>query len=79
MPEQNIPTVIEFDCATQEQTVRPMSAAELKERDERILADKNRQEQEEAADAARALARSSAEAKLAKIGLTADEIAALLT
>ena len=71
------PLVAETNCLTGEQTIRPMTADE-------IAAQAAAQAQAEAdakakadADAAKAAAKDAAIAKLAALGLTADEVAAL--
>ena len=70
--------VIEIDCSTGESVERDMTPAELEAQAAmQAQAEANRLAQEEAA-AAQAEAKASAEAKLAALGLTADEIAALL-
>lgn len=72
------PMVVEVDCSTGIETSRPMTADELanqKKMQEDFAA---RQAEQAAADAAKAAALDSANKKLAKLGLTADEIAALV-
>ena len=56
---------------------RALSAAEIAERDQMAAAAAEAQTQREADEAAKAAAKASAEAKLAELGLSADEIAAL--
>ena len=70
-------TRLEVDCATGEQKVIELTAAEIAELDQmkaQAEADRTVREAEEAAKAA---AKASGEAKLAALGLSADEIAAL--
>lgn len=55
----------------------PLTAEELEERELMRLQAEADREQREAEEAAKALAKASAESKLAALGLTADEIAAL--
>ena len=55
----------------------PLTAEELAERELMQLEAVAAQEQREADEAAKAVAKLSAETKLAALGLTADEIAAL--
>lgn len=55
----------------------PLTEEELAEREIMQLEAMAAQEQREADEAAKALAKASAETKLAALGLTADEIAAL--
>lgn len=65
------------DCSTGEQTVVPLTAEEIAELEAASIeaeADRLAAEQEAQAKAA---AKATAEAKLAALGLTADEIAAL--
>lgn len=71
------PMVVEVDCSTGESVTRPMTADEITRH--KAMAEENakRQAEEAAAAAAKAEAKASAESKLAALGLTADEIAAL--
>jgi DNA-binding NarL/FixJ family response regulator len=62
-----------FNAATGESTTRPMTADEIAE----VVAMKTQAELEKAEAEAKATARESALAKLAALGLTADEVAAL--
>ena len=55
----------------------PLTEEELAERELMRLEAEAQREQREADEAAKALAKASAESKLAELGLTADEIAAL--
>lgn len=71
------PTVIEVDCSTGVSTERPMTAEEITAMEERQAAFEAQQAEQAAADAAKAAAKASADAKLAALGLTAEEIAAL--
>jgi DNA-binding NarL/FixJ family response regulator len=66
-------TAIIFDAATGELIERPFTADEISER-EAVQAD---YEARQAEAEAKATARESALAKLAALGLTADEVAAL--
>lgn len=71
------PTKLIVDCTTGEQTIVELTDEEIAEREAmaaQALADRLEQE---AADQARAEAKASAQAKLAALGLTAEEIAAL--
>lgn len=68
---------IVVNCETGEQTVEPLTAEEIAQRQadaEAYAAQQAIQEQEEAA---KAEAKASAEAKLSALGLTAEEISAL--
>lgn len=71
------PTRLEINCETGEETVIELTDAEIAEREAAAAqeeADRLAAEQEAAAVAA---AKAAAEAKLAALGLTAEEIAAL--
>ena len=70
-------TAIEVNCTTGEVTERPLTEAEIAQREADAAAYATAKAAEEAAAAAAATAKASAEAKLAALGLTADEIAAL--
>lgn len=72
-----MPTVIEVDCSTGISTEREMTAAELTAHQEMQAQVEARRHEEEAEAVAVAEAKTSAEAKLAVLGLTAEEIAAL--
>lgn len=71
------PTAIEVNCATGEVIERPLTAEEIAQREADAAAYAAQKAAEDAAAAAAAEAKASAEAKLAALGLTADEIAAL--
>jgi hypothetical protein len=71
------PTAIEVNCATGEVTERPLTAEEIAQREADATAYAARQAEEEAEAEAKATAKASARAKLAALGLTEDEIAAL--
>ena len=70
-------TIIEMNCETGEITERPLNAEELAQREIDMAAHAIEVAEREAAEAAKADAKASAQAKLAALGLTADEIAAL--
>ena len=71
------PIAIEVNCETGEVIERPLTAEEIAERDAQAKqAEADRLAREAEAEAA-AQAKASAEAKLAALGLTAEEIAAL--
>ena len=70
-------TAIEVNCETGEVTERPLTAEEIAQREADAAAFAAEQAAREAAEAAAAEAKASAQAKLAALGLTADEIAAL--
>jgi hypothetical protein len=65
------------DCATGEITERDMTEEEIARFAAFQAESEARRAEEEAAEAAKAQAKASAEAKLAALGLTAEEIAAL--
>lgn len=71
------PKVIEVDCSTGISTERDMTAEEIANMQAMQAEAEARRAEEEAAAVALAEAKASAEAKLAALGLTADEIAAL--
>ena len=72
------PKVIEVDCSTGESIERDMTADEIANMEAiRAQAEANRTAAEAAATA-KAEAKASAVAKLAALGLTADEVAALV-
>lgn len=70
-------TAIEVNCETGVVTERPLTAEEIAQREADAAAFAAEQAEREAAEAAAAEAKASAQAKLAALGLTADEIAAL--
>ena len=71
------PTAIEVDCSTGVVTERELTAAEIAQREADAAAFAAAKAAEEAAKAAAETAKASARAKLAALGLTAEEIAAL--
>lgn len=77
MAKAEVLTKLVVDCSTGEQTVVPLTAEELAQREADAAAYAAAEAQRLAAEATRAAAKASAEAKLAALGLTADEIAAL--
>ena len=70
-------TAIEVNCATGEVTERPLTEAELAQREADAAAYAAEQAEREAAEEAKAAAKVSAQAKLAALGLSAEEVAAL--
>lgn len=72
------PKVTEIDCSTGIEITRDMTSAEIAARAKMAEEFAERQAAEEAEAAAKAEAKASAEAKLATLGLTADEVAALV-
>lgn len=71
------PKVLEVDCSTGIATERDMTAEEIANMEAMRADAEARRIEEEAAAAAKAAAKASAEAKLAALGLTPEEIAAL--
>ena len=69
--------VVEINCATGEVTERDFTPEEKAQREADAAKFAEEQAEREAADKAKADAKASAEAKLAALGLSADEIAAL--
>ena len=77
MSDTSTPKVIEVDCATGVSIERDMTADEIANMDAMRAEAEARRAEEEAAAAAKEAAKASAHSKLAALGLTADEIAAL--
>ncbi len=71
-------TKLVIDCETGEQTVVPLTAEELAEREAMAAQAEQDRLAREAAEQAKAEAKASAQAKLAALGLTEDEISAVL-
>ena len=72
-----MPTKLIVDCSTGVTTEVELTDAEVAQREADATAYAAEQTEREAAEAAKAAAKASANAKLAALGLTADEIAAL--
>ena len=72
------PTRIEINCETQEETVVELTDAEIAELEAMAAAAAEVKAEEEAAALAAAEAKASAEAKLTALGLTSDEVAAII-
>ena len=72
-----MPTKIIVDCSTGVTTEVELTAEEIAQREADAAAYAVRKAEEDAAVAAKAAAKESANAKLAALGLTAEEIAAL--
>jgi hypothetical protein len=68
---------IVVDCSTGEQTIVPLTAEEIAQRELDAAAYAEQKAIQEAEEAAKAEAKASAESKLAALGLSAEEIAAL--
>jgi hypothetical protein len=71
------PTRIEVNCETGVETIIELTDAEIAQREADAVAWATQKAEEDAAKAAAAEAKASAQAKLAALGLTAEEIAAL--
>ncbi len=71
------PTRIEVNCETGVETIIELTDAEIAQMEADAAAWAAKQAEEDAAKAAAEEAKASAQAKLAALGLTADEIAAL--
>ena len=71
------PTKVIVDCSTGISTEVELTDAEVAQREADAAAYAVEQAEREAAAAAKAAAKASGEAKLAALGLTVDEIAAL--
>jgi hypothetical protein len=71
------PTRIEINCTTGVESIIELTDAEVAQMQADAAAAAERQAEEDAAKAASEAAKASAHAKLAALGLTADEIAAL--
>jgi hypothetical protein len=77
MTEEKRPVHVIVDCSTGERTERPFTDEELANYEADIALIETRITEKQAEETARVAAKASAEAKLAALGLTADEIAAL--
>jgi DNA-binding NarL/FixJ family response regulator len=73
MANQELLVIQSYDALSGESVTRPLTADELAQRELDIAEAQARQAEQEA----KATARESALAKLAALGLTADEVAAL--
>jgi hypothetical protein len=69
---------IVVDCSTGEQTIVPLTAEEIAQREVDAQAYAAQKAIQEAEEAAKAEAKASAESKLAALGLTAEEVSAIL-
>jgi len=70
-------TKLIVDCSTGEQTVVPLTAEELEQREIDRIAYEAEEAARLAAEEAKEALKASANSKLAALGLTADEIAAI--
>ena len=77
MTESTRPTRIEVNCETGVETIHELTDAEIAQMEADRVAAEARKAEEDAAAQALADAKASAQAKLAALGLTAEEIAAL--
>ena len=71
------PTRIEINCTTGVESIIELTDAEVAQMQVDAAAAAERRAEEDAAAAVAAEAKASAQAKLAALGLTADEVAAL--
>lgn len=71
-------TKVVVDCASGEVNYIPLTPQEIAEREALAAQAEQERLEREAADQAKAEAKASAESKLAALGLTAEEISALL-
>ena len=71
------PTKLIVDCSTGITTEVELTDAEVAQREADAIAYAAQKAEEDAAEAAKAAAKASGEAKLAALGLTAEEISAL--
>jgi len=74
----DIPTRIEINCETLVETVIPLTPEEIAQMEADAAAFAEAEAVREAEEAAKAEAKASAEAKLAALGLTSEEVAAIL-
>ena len=72
------PTITNYDCSTGETTVRSMTDDELKAFEERNAKTEEDRIKAKQAEADKAAAKVSAQAKLAALGLTPDEVTAII-
>jgi hypothetical protein len=73
-----VPKVVEIDCSTGIETVRDMTEEEIAIQEEMLVEFETRQAEEAAEAEAKAEAKASAISKLEALGLTEDEINALV-
>jgi hypothetical protein len=71
------PSRIEINCATGVESIIELTDAEVAQMQVDAAAAEARRAEEDAAKAAEAAAKASAQAKLAELGLTPEEVAAL--
>lgn len=70
-------TKLVVNCETGEETIIPLTAEEIAQKEADAIEWAERKAQEDAEAQAKAVAKASAEAKLAALGLTPEEISAL--
>lgn len=75
---EEVPMVLEVNCATGEQTMRPMTEAELAQREADRIAAEAAEAERVAAEEAAAAAKASALSKLTALGLTEEEALAII-
>ena len=75
---EEVPMVLEVNCATGEQTMRPMTDAELAQREADRIAAEAAEAERVASEEAAAAAKASALAKLTTLGLTEEEALAII-
>jgi hypothetical protein len=76
--ETEVPMVLEVNCATGEQTMRPMSEAELEQREVDRLAAEAAEAERIAAEEARLAALAAARQELVDMGLSEATIDAIM-
>ena len=74
----SVPIAIEVNCETGEVVERPLTSEEITQREEDAAAAAAAETERIAVEEAKAAAKASALAKLAALGLTEDEAAALV-
>ena len=72
------PQIKEYNCESGETVEREMTAAETKAYDDAAAVSKKAAEAEAKAEADKVAAKASAQTKLAALGLTVDEVAAIV-
>lgn len=78
MATTEVPMVVEVDCTTGESITRAMTKEEQETRAQMAKEAAERQAEEEAAAKAKAEAKASALTKLTTLGLTVDEVKAII-
>jgi DNA-binding transcriptional regulator YhcF (GntR family) len=75
---EEVPMVLEVNCSTGEQTMRPMTEEELAQREADRIAAEAAEAERVAAEEAAAAAKASALSKLTALGLTEEEALAII-